>query len=130
MFSGSGVSLTGLTEGQIPTLPQSRITGLETHFYSIVSVLSGITSGETISSLDESKLTGTINNDRFPLLTGDKIPDLDAAKLTGTINNDRIPLLTTTKIPDLDTAKISTGTISIDRIPTLTVPKIPDLSPL
>jgi len=29
LFSGSGASLTGLTEGQIPELPQSRITDLE-----------------------------------------------------------------------------------------------------
>ena len=85
LFTGSGASLTGFTEGQIPELPKSRITGLDTS-------LNGIISGTSITSLDAAKLTGTIDNARISL-TAAKIPDLDAAKITsGTINNDRISL--------------------------------------
>ena len=58
LFSGSGASLTGLTEGQIPVLtaakipelPQSRITGLE-EFVSITNtVINAITLGTGIEN--------------------------------------------------------------------------------
>ena len=63
LFSGSGASLTGLTEGQIPSLTATKRP-----------------------ALDAAKIeTGTINNDRITLTTA-KIPDLDTAKIaTGTI---------------------------------------------
>jgi hypothetical protein len=70
LFSGSGASLTGLTEVQIPVLTAAKIP-----------------------DLDAAKITaGTINIDRIPTLTAAKIPDLDASKITaGTINNARLP---------------------------------------
>jgi hypothetical protein len=50
--SGSGASLTGLTEGQIPELPQSRITDLDFTITSINTNLSSLRSGLGIESLD------------------------------------------------------------------------------
>jgi hypothetical protein len=72
LFSGSGASLTGLTEGQIPALtaakipalPQSRITGLEQFVSTTNTVINVIALGTGIENLDAAKLTGTINNAR------------------------------------------------------------------
>ena len=74
LFSGSGASLTGLTEGQIPALtvakipelPQSRITSLEQFVSTTNSVINAIALGTGIENLDAAKLTGTINNARLP----------------------------------------------------------------
>ena len=60
LFSGSGASLTGLTEGQIPALTAAKIPDLDT-----------------------AKIaTGTINNDRITL-TAAKIPELTIDKIMG-----------------------------------------------
>ncbi len=93
LFSGSGASLTGLTEGQIPTLTAAKIP-----------------------DLDAAKIiSGTIYNDRITL-TPEKIPDLDTVKITsGTINNDRITC-TAEKIPNISAAKITSGTINNARL--------------
>jgi hypothetical protein len=125
LFSGSGASLTGLTEGQIPELSQSRISDLDFTMNSINANLSLLRSGLGIENLDASKLSGTIDNECI-VVTSSEIPDLDTDKITsGTINNERITL-TAEKIPDLDANKITSGTINNDRI-TLTVDNIPDL---
>jgi hypothetical protein len=111
LFSGSGASLTGLTEGQIPVLtavkipflPQSRITGLEEFVNTTNTVINQIVLGTGIENLDAAKLTGTINNTRLPKdisvtsFAGDggNITAINAAKITtGTIDNDRIALTT------------------------------------
>jgi hypothetical protein len=114
LFSGSGASLTGLTEGQIPVLtaakipflPQSRIKGLEDFVSTTNTVINQIALGTGIENLDTAKLTGTINNARLPTdisvnsFTGNgaNITAINAAKITtGTLNNDHISL-TTTKV--------------------------------
>jgi hypothetical protein len=111
LFSGSGASLTGLTEVQIPVLtaakipflPQSRITGLEDFVSTTTTVVNQIALGTGISNLDAAKLTGTIANARLPTdisvnsFTGNgaSITNVNASNIaTGTINQDRITLTT------------------------------------
>ena len=55
LFSGSGASLTGLTKGQIPTLPQSRIMDLEITISTINTVINALGTGTGIENLDEAK---------------------------------------------------------------------------
>ena len=108
--------------------------------------LSQFTNNITIAS---STLTGTIHNDRIPLLQTGKIPDLPASKITsgsfsanrisGTFTSSQIPSLNTSKItagsfdpdriPNLDTSKITSGSFSADRISgTFTSSQIPSLN--
>ena len=140
LFNGSGASLTGLTEGQIPELPQSRITSLEQFVSTTNTVINAITSGTGIENLDASKLTGTINNARLPAaisvtsLAGDgaSITNINATNIaTGTINNARLPAAISVTsfagdgagITNINASNIATGTINNDRL-SLTTTKV------
>ena len=140
LFSGSGASLTGLTEGQIPELPQSRITDLEFNMNSIYANLSLLTSGLGIENLDASKLTGTIDNVRLPTDisvnsftgSGASITNINASNIaTGTIDNARLPAAISVtsfsgdgaSITNINASNIATGTINNDRI-ALTTTKV------
>ncbi len=118
MFSGSGSSLTGLTEGQIPVLTAAKIP-----------------------DLDEAKITaGTINNARLPAAIsvtsfagdGASITNINATNIaTGTINNERLPAVISVtsfggdgaSITNINANNIATGTINQDRI-SLTIAKL------
>jgi hypothetical protein len=141
LFSGSGASLTGLTEGQIPVLtgakipelPQSRITGLEQFVITTNTVINAIALGTGIENLDEAKLTGTINNARLPAAIsvtsfagdGASITNINSTNIaTGTINNERLPASMSVtsfagngaSITNINATNIATGTINNDRL--------------
>jgi hypothetical protein len=148
LFSGSGASLTGLTEVQIPALtaakipflPQSRITGLEEFVITTNTVINAIALGTGIENLDAAKLTGTINNARLPAAIsvtsfagdGASITAINATNIaTGTINNARLPTAISVtsfagdgaSITAINATNIATGTINNARI-ALTTTKI------
>jgi hypothetical protein len=113
LFSGSGASLTGLTDGQIPVLTAAKIP-----------------------DLDASKITtGTINNDRLPAAIsvtsfagdGASITNVNANNIaTGTIANARLPAAISVtsfagdgaSITNVNANNIATGTINNARLPT------------
>ena len=134
-FSANRISGT-FTSSQIPSLPTSKITSGSFDPDRIPSLpTSKITSGSfdpaRIPNLDTSKITsgsfsadrisGTIHNDRIPLLQTGKIPDLPASKITsGSFSADRISgTFISSQIPSLHTSKITTGIFTLDRIPTI-----------
>jgi len=68
-------------------------------------------------SVNSAKIVdGSITNDDLAgSITSAKITSLDATKLTGTVDNARISL-DAAEIPNLDTAKVTSGTFHVDRI--------------
>ncbi len=115
LFSGSGVSLTGLTEGQIPALTAAKIPDLDAvkitagtianaRLPAAISVTSFAGDGASITNINATNIaTGTINNARLPTdisvnsFTGNgaSITNINATNIaTGTINQDRISLTT------------------------------------
>jgi hypothetical protein len=140
LFNGSGASLTGLTEGQIPALPQSRITGLDTSLNEKQDVITSTTNllgdDASITNINETNIaTGTIDNARLPAAisvtsfsgNGESITNINATNIaTGTINN-AISVTSLAgdgaSIANINSSNIATGTINNDRI-ALTTTKV------
>jgi hypothetical protein len=61
LFSGSGASLTGFTETQIPSLPQSKITGLDTSLNAKQNLINNITAGQVILGNGTTGIQSTPN---------------------------------------------------------------------
>lgn len=81
-----------------------------------------------ISSLNASKLTGTINAGRLPNIPSANLTSVPAASLTGLIALARIPVLTLDKLPDITAAKIvsvNTSSFVGDPIPLHLIPELP-----
>jgi hypothetical protein len=105
LFSGSGASLTGLTEGQIPVLTAAKIPSLDAatkltgtidnaRLTSAISVTSFAGDDASITAINATNIgTGTINNARLPAAIsvtsfagdGASITNVNATNITGTI---------------------------------------------
>ena len=116
LFSGSGASLTGLTSSQIPTLAQSKITGLDTSLNSKQNLINNITAGQIILGNGTSGIQSTSNliwNTSTNRLGIGKIPDtpLDVSgTITATLfsgSGTSLSGLTASQIPDLAQSKIT-----------------------
>jgi hypothetical protein len=147
LFSGSGASLTGLTEGQIPVLTAAKIPDLDAakitagtianaRLPAAISVTSLEGDGTNITAINASNIaTGTIANARLPAAIsvtsfegdGASITAINASNIaTGTINNARLPAAISVtsfegdgaSITAINASNIATGTINNARLPT------------
>jgi hypothetical protein len=145
LFSGSGASLTGLTEGQIPVLTAAKIPDLDAakitagtlanaRLPGAISVTTLAGDDASITAINATNIaTGTINNARLPTAisvtsfagNGASLTNINATNIaTGTINNARLPTDISgnnftgndASITAINASNISTGTIDNARI--------------
>ena len=89
---------------------------------------SGVTAGTYGGSATVPAITVDAKG-RLTSVTDTSITGLAASTITsGTLSNDRLPVLDTTKVPNLDASKITSGTFTTNRIPDLSSDYLTDVS--